>query len=401
MNGWTYRAHTIDGHLKEGVIQAIGLEDATRTLIRNRLIPEFVRPAPKPRATFYVRRNVKSMALVLFARQFATLIDAGVPLVQGLEILQELTDDKRLKKALSKVIVDVQAGKTLADAMREHPYAFNDIFINMVQAGEEGGVLDTIMARLASYLEKSEAVASKVKTAMVYPAIILFVAIGSAAVMLTFVVPSFQDMFSSGGLTLPYPTQVLVNLSEFFQVYWLWLLAGTMIGVFVLSRFYRTAAGREIGDRLLLRIPVLGDLIRKTAVARFAQSMSSLLTAGTKLIEALTASAATTGNAVIERALLGSRPAIESGEGISQPLAETGILPRLVSRMVEVGEQSGHLDEMFEKIAIFYEGEVDTAVQRLMKALEPALIVVVGVILGGMVVALYLPIFEALTSVGA
>ncbi len=384
-------------------MQALTEAEAARSLIRNKLIPEWVKPAIRERSaggiSLSLRRRVKPMSMVFFARQFATLIDAAVPLVQSLEILSELTDDKILKKTLDKVVVDVQAGKTLAAAMQEHPNTFSDIFVNMVEAGEQGGMLDTILARLATYLEKSQEIVSKVKTAMVYPMIILAVAVLSAAVMLTFVVPTFQTMFASGGLTLPYPTQVLLNVSEFVQTRWVWLLVGTFGGIFLVRKSYRTTAGRELGDRMLLRTPVLGDLIHKTGIARFSQSMASLLAAGSNLIDALKAAAATTNNVVIERALLSTRPAIEAGEGISKPLSETGIVPNLVSRMVEVGEATGRLDDMFEKVAIFYEAEVDTAVTRLMKAMEPALICVVGVILGGMVVALYLPIFEALTTV--
>jgi type IV pilus assembly protein PilC len=399
VNGWSYRAHTVDGRVREGVLQAVTAEDATRALVQNRLIPEWVKPAPKTRG-FSFRGHSKPLAMAFFARQFATLIDAAVPLVHSLEICQDLSEDRRLKKALSQVIVDVQAGRSLADAMKEHPHVFNDIFVNMVEAGEQGGVLDSILPRLAQYLEKSVALVGKVKTAMVYPAIILFVAFASAVVMLTFVVPTFQTMFASGGLTLPYPTQVLVNLSEFLQARWAFLLAALIGGAFIIRQVYGTKSGHFFFDNFFLRIPVLGDLIRKAAVARFSQSMSSLLTAGANLIDALISSAGTAGNVVLERGLLRTRPAIEAGQGISKPLSETGAIPRLVSRMVEVGEQTGHLDEMFEKIATFYEGEVDTAVERLMKAMEPALIVVVGFILGGMVVALYLPIFEALTTVG-
>lgn len=398
MNGFAYRARTIDGDIREGVIQAMNERDAARALVRIKLIPELVRPAPKEVA-IQIRRRPKPQSLVIFARQFATLIDAAVPLVQSLEILQELSDDRALKKTIEKVIIDVQTGRTLAAAMRVHPKVFSDVFVSMVEAGEQGGMLDTIMNRLATYLEKNQALVSKVRTAMVYPAIILIVAVLAAAVMLTFVVPTFQTMFESGGLQLPYPTQVLLNISEFVQTRWIWLAAGTVGGAFLLRQFYRAPMGRALIDRLFLRIPLLGDLLKKSAVARFSQSMSSLLAAGSNLIEALIASAATTGNVVIEKALLGARPAIEGGEGISKPLADTGVIPNLVSRMVRVGEQTGRLDQMFGKVGMFYESEVDTAVDRLMKAMEPALITVVGVILGGMVVALYLPIFEALTSV--
>ncbi len=399
MNGWSYRAHTVDGRVREGVLQAVTAEDATRALVQNRLIPEWVKPASKTRSVSF-RGRAKPLALAFFARQFSTLIDAAVPLVHSLEICQDLSEDRRLKKALGQVIIDVQAGRSLADAMKEHPHVFSDIFVNMVEAGEQGGVLDAILTRLAVYLEKSVALVGKVKTALVYPAIILFVAFASAAVMLAFVVPTFQTMFASGGLTLPYPTQVLINMSDWLQSNWLILLGVVIGGSIFLRQAYGTSSGRLFFDSLFLRIPVLGDLIRKAAVARFAQSMASLLTAGANLIDALISSAGTAGNVVLERALLRARPAIEAGQGISKPLSETGSIPRLVARMVEVGEQTGHLDEMFEKIAIFYEGEVDTAVERLMKAMEPCLIVVVGFILGGMVVALYLPIFEAMTTVG-
>jgi type IV pilus assembly protein PilC len=357
-----------------------------------------VKAAPKSRSISFGGR-ASPLALALFARQFSTLVDAAVPLIHSLEITQDLTEDRRLKKALGQIIIDVQAGRSLADSMKEHPSVFSDIFVNMVEAGEQGGVLDSILNRVATYLEKSQALVAKVKTAMVYPVIILIVALLSAAVMLTFVVPTFQQMFASGGLSLPYPTQVLVNMSEFMQANWIKLLL-VIVGGFIAARqLYGTAGGRLFFDNIFLRIPVLGDLIRKTAVARFAQSMSSLLVAGANLIDAIIASAGTAGNVVIQKGLLRTRPAIEAGQGISKPLAESGIMmPRLVSRMVEVGEQTGRLDEMFEKVATFYEGEVDTAVERLMKAMEPALIVVVGFILGGMVVALYLPIFEALTT---
>ena len=313
MNAWVYRARTIDGQIREGVLQALNEAEAARSLIKQKMIPEFVRPAPKEGSltgSLSFRRRAKPMSMVFFARQFATLVDAAVPLVQSIEILSDLTDDKVLKKTLNQVAVDVQSGMTLASAMKEHPNVFSDIFVSMVQAGEQGGMLDTILARLATYLEKSQEIIGKVKTAMVYPVIILMVALLSAAVMLTFVVPTFQTMFESSGLTLPYPTQILINLSEFVQTKWIYLLVGTFGGMFLIRNFYRTAAGRELGDQILLRIPVLGDLIHKTAIARFSQSMASLLAAGSNLIDSLIAASATTNNVVIERSLLGTRPPV-------------------------------------------------------------------------------------------
>lgn len=399
MNGFSFRAHTIDGQIREGVIQATTVDDATRALVQRKLVPEWVKPAKGKGPSFNFSRKVRTESLVLFARQFATLIDAAVPMVQSLEVCQDLSEDRVLSKALDQVIVDVQAGKDLAGAMREQPQAFSDIFVNMVEAGEQGGVLDSILARLATYLEKSQKLVSRVKTAMVYPAIILLVAILALGVMLGFVVPTFVKMFEASNMTLPYPTQVLVNMSEFLQAYWMWILLIALVSMLFIKQAYGTKSGRLTIDAFLLRVPVLGDLLRKTAVARFSQSMSSLLTSGANLIDAIIASSATAGNLVIERAILKTRHAIEAGQGISRPLADSGVIPKLVSRMVEVGEQTGRLDEMFEKVATFYEQEVDTAVERLMKALEPALIVVVGFILGGIVVALYMPIFEALTNI--
>lgn len=404
MSAFAYRAHTIEGQAREGVIEAQTVDEATRMLVKRRMVPESVKQLSRAKSGgggFQFSRRARPKALVLFSRQFATLIDAAVPMVHSLEICQDLTEDRVLKKAVSQVIVDVQAGKSLADSMREQPQAFPDIYINMVEAGEQGGVLDTILARVATYLEKSQALVAKVKTAMVYPAVIVFVAVAALGVMLGFVVPTFVKMFESSSMTLPYPTQVLVNMSEFLQVYWLYLIIATVVALVFIKQTYGTKSGRLAIDGLLLHIPVLGDLLLKTAIARFAQSMSSLLASGANLIDAIIASAATADNMVIERALLKTRHAIEAGQGISRPLSETGVMPRLVSRMVEVGEQTGRLDDMFNKVAVFYEGEVDTAVERLMKALEPALIVVVGFILGGIVVALYMPIFEALTNVAA
>lgn len=369
-----------------------------RSLVRGKLIPEWVKPARAE--PFRLGRRAKPKSLVLFTRQFATMIDAAMPLMQSLEVAEELTDDKALRKALGQVSIDVQQGLSLADALRRHPKVFTEIFVNMVEAGEQGGVLEKVLERLAAYLEKAHLLAARVKGAMIYPTIILVVAIASAGVMLTFVVPTFQEMFAAGGIALPYPTQVLVNLSEFLRGNWLALLVGTALSAVGLRQAYGTQPGRAVGDAISLKLPVLGDLIRKTAVARFCQSMGSLLSSGLNFIDAFVASAGTTGNVVIENAILSCRHAIEGGQGISEPLAASGQMPNLVSRMIQVGEATGRLDEMFDKVAGFYEDEVETATEALMKALEPAFILIVGVILGGMVVALYLPIFTALTTVG-
>ncbi len=401
VTAWKYKARSLNGgEIREGIIQGIDAEDARRQLVRSKLIPEWVKPAPQVATETRKSYKATPQALTVFARQFATLIDAGIPLIQALDLASELSEDKGLRKALEQVSADVQQGQTLAQAMRMQPRAFPIIFVNMVEAGEHGGVLDTILNRLADYLEKNQALIQKMRSAMIYPLIILSVAILSSGVMLVFVVPTFEEMFSSAGMTLPYPTQVLINLSDGLQANWGKILAGIFGGSFLLRSAYRTESGRAFFDNVALRLPIIGDMLRKTAVARFTQSMASLLQAGVSLIDALISSASTAGNATITNGLLKTRGPIEAGQGISGPLEATGLLPSLVPKMVRVGEQTGQLDVMFQKVATFFEGEVDTAVDRLMKAMEPALICVIGVILGGMVIALYLPIFSALETMG-
>lgn len=398
MSGWKYRARTADGEMRMGVVQAISADDAMRALVRDHLIPEWVKPAPKDQH-FRLRRRANSKALAIFARQFATLIDAGVPLVLSLEVLGELTEDKALGAALVQVQADVRKGFTLADAMRRHPRVFTEIFVNMVDAGEQGGVLDTILLRLATHLEKSQAVATRVQTALIYPAIILFVAVLAVSILLTFVVPTFQQMFAGANLSLPYATLVLVRASQFLRESWLYLLIAALVSVLAARNLYDTEFGRNVVDHLILRVPLFGGVVRKAGVARFARTLSSLFSAGVTVLDALEVTARTTGNSVLERGIVRSREAIAAGQGISGPLAATGVLPSLVARMVRVGEETGRLDAMLEKVADFYEAEVEAAVEGLLKALEPAFVVLLGLGLGAIVVALYLPIFDALTAV--
>ncbi|MGH7544931.1 MAG: type II secretion system F family protein, partial [Gemmatimonadota bacterium] len=390
MSGWKYRARTHDGDIRMGVVQAITEHEAMQTLVRDKLIPEWVKPAPTDEH-FRLRRRANSKALSIFARQFATLIDAGVPLVFSLEILEELTDDKSLKTALGRARADVQKGLTLADAMRRHPRVFSEIFVNMVDAGEQAGVLDTILLRLAAHLEKSQATVSRVQTALVYPVIIVIVSLLAVAVLLTFVVPTFQQMFAAASLSLPYPTLVLVRSSEFLREHWLYLIVGGLLLVLFVRQLYETRVGRRLFDGLLLRLPLFGGLTRKAAIARFSRTLASLFGAGVNVLDALEVTARTTGNVVIESGIIRSRNAIAAGQGISGPLEATGVVPKLVARMVRVGEETGQLDSMLEKVADFYDREVDSAVEALLKAMEPAFVVVLGIVLGGMIVAMYLP----------
>ncbi len=399
MNGWLFKAHTPQGKVHQGVIQATSIAEVERTLARQKLIPDRIRPAPTDRS-FQLRRKPSRRAMVQFARQFATLISAAVPLVLSLEILQGLSDDTPLRRALEKVTGDIQAGSTLADALRRHPKVFSDIFVAMVDAGEQGGSLDVALLRVAEYMERAQEVNERMRGAMIYPTVIVLVAIGAVVALLTFVVPTFQSMFESSGMALPYPTLVLVDTSHFIARNIRYIVVATLFLVLVLKGLYDTRVGKRVAHRMALHLPVMGSLIRKSSVARFSRTIASLLGSGVSILEALEAASRTTGNVVIERAVMQARDGVEQGMGISGPLSVSRVLPPLVSRMVNVGEQTGRLDEMFAKVADFYEHEVDAAVEGLLKALEPALVVVVGVVLGGMVVAMYLPIFDAVGTVG-
>ncbi len=399
MSGFKYRARTHDGEVRMGVVQALTAEEAMQTLVRGRLIPEWVKPAPADQH-FRLRRRANSKALAIFARQFATLIDAGVPLVLSLQVSAELTEDKALKAALQTVEADVQRGFTLADAMRRHPKVFSEIFVNMVDAGEQGGVLDTILLRVATHLEKGQAIASRVQAALVYPAVIVVVTAIAVGILLAFVVPTFEQMFAAANLSLPYATQLLIGASHFLLNNWLYVVLGLLVAVLVGRNVYETRFGRRFADGLLLRLPLLGEVVRKAGVARFARTMSSLFAAGVNVLDCLEVTARTSGNVVIERGILQSRDAIAAGQGISGPLAASGVLPSLVARMVRVGEETGRLDAMLEKVADFYDTEVDSAVEVTLKVLEPAFVAVLGLGLGAIVVAMYLPIFDALTVVG-
>lgn len=399
MSGWEYRARTFDGTRRRGVIQAATWEEANRALVARKLIPERVRPGRKDQS-FRLRRSPQEKALVVFTRQFATMIRSGVPLVLSLEILESLTDDTVLADALGALRRDVEAGQTMADAMRSHPRVFTPIFINMVEAGEEGAHLDIALTRLADYVERTATLRQRIRGTMIYPSVVLLVALATLAVMLVYVVPTFQGLFSASGLELPMPTLLLVRASNAVVADWLYFVLGTLGGTLALLVVFDSKAGRRLLDGLVLRTPVVGTLTRKAAVSRFARTMASMLSSGVNLLEALPAAARTTNNGVLISAIQRAQGQIQQGQPIHQALARTRVLPRLMARMVQVGEESGQLDEMFDKVADFYDAEVEMQAEGLMKALEPALVVLVGVILGVMVVTMYLPIFEVM-SLGA
>ena len=344
-------------------------------------------------------RRVSQREVVVFMRLFATMIGAGLPLVQSLNILARQTDKGVFRTVVRSLIHDVESGDTLAGAMGRHPKVFSELSVNMVAAGEAAGALDTILARLAEFLEKNSALGRKMRTAMVYPAMILGVAVPTVAILLVFVIPTFQTMFASSGVPLPLPTRIVIGASEIVKIYWWVLLVAAAAGLIVLDRARRTAPGRLLADRLILSTPVLGSLLRKAAVARFTRTLGTLVASGVSILEGLEVTAKTAGNRVIHDAVMKSRASIAGGNTIAGPLEESGAFTPMVVRMVEVGEQTGGLDEMLVRIADFYDEEVDSALEALIAAVEPAMIVVLGVVVGGMIVAMYLPIFDMINAV--
>ena len=344
--------------------------------------------------------GVKTREIVIFTRQFATMINAGLPLVQSLDILAEQTENPKLQKVIQAVLYDVESGNTLADAMEKHPKVFTKLFVSMVSAGEAGGILDTILLRLATFLEKNDALARKIKGAMIYPGVIVGVAVAAVAILLIFVIPTFQTMFASAGVPLPLPTQIVITMSALLQGWWWAILLGIGVALFALRTFYRTEGGERVVDGILLKLPILGDVQRKAAVARFTRTLGTLVSSGVAILEGLEITAKTAGNRVIQDAVMDSRASIAGGDTISSPLKQSGVFPPMVVQMINVGEQTGGLDEMLSKIADFYDEEVDAAVSALLAAMEPIMIVVLGVVVGGMIVAMYLPIFDMVSAVG-
>jgi type IV pilus assembly protein PilC len=397
---FTYSARTISGELQSGEIDLPSRDEVVGYLRKQRLVPVAVRAKPRE-LSFSIGSGVKTREIVIFTRQFATMINAGLPLVQSLTILAEQTENKKFKEVIGAVLYDIESGQTLADAMRKHPKVFSELYVNMVAAGEAGGILDTILNRLATFLEKNDALARKIKGAMTYPSVMLFVVIVATTVLLWKVVPVFAGIFSDAGLALPLPTQIVLAVSEFLQSYILYMFLGAIGAGFLVKRYYGTPGGKLAIDRMLLRLPVLGPLIRKAAVSRFTRTLGTLVSSGVSILDGLEITARTAGNRVIHDAVMASRASIAGGATIADPLRQSGVFPPMVVQMINVGEQTGGLDEMLSKIADFYDDEVDNAVAALTSVLEPIMIVVMGVIIGGMVVAMYMPMFDMINAVQA
>jgi len=359
----------------------------------------------KPKDIFenisFLKPKVSNKDLVVFTRQFSTMIDAGLPLVQGLTILAEQSENPTFKAILKEITKDVEGGSTLAEAMKKHPKIFDSLFVNLVAAGEVGGILDTILRRLAQFIEKAERLKSQIKGAMTYPIVVMAIAILVIAVILVFVIPVFEDMFKSFGSALPTPTQIVVNMSRFLKgnIHWVLIALGALIYGF--KRYRNTVSGRKQTDSLFLKLPIFGNLLKKTAVARFTRTLGTMISSGVPILDALEIVAKTAGNVVIEEIIYEVRGSIAEGQTIAEPLSENDIFPGMVIQMIAVGEATGALDSMLEKIADFYDEEVDAAVGALTSMLEPLLMLFLGGSIGGLVIAMYLPIFGMAAAMGS
>ncbi|MCL1945751.1 MAG: type II secretion system F family protein [Chitinivibrionia bacterium] len=383
-----------------GEINAKDRDEVISLLRAKKIRATMIRKKPKSLGLAAFTGGVKVDDLSRFTRQFAAMASAGLPLVQCMDILAEQTEAKVLQEALKKVSIDVQSGNTLADSMRKHTKIFSELYCNMVAAGESSGDLDGILNRLASYMEKSSRLQRKIKGAMAYPLILSIIATGATAVLLVFVVPQFAGMFTDMGGELPAPTRIVMDISDFLQKYILLMIIMGIVTAIVFGRYYKTEPGHYMVDNILLHIPVLGDMLRKTAVSRFSETLSTLLASGVGILQALDITAKTSGNKVIEQGLLGSLEKITAGHTIAEPLEQTGLFPPMVTHMISVGEKTGDISSMLEKVAAFYEEEVDAAVDAVMSMMEPIMIVVMGTIIGGLLIAMYLPMFDMVGLVG-
>jgi len=397
---FVFSGRTRGGQTITGEMEATNREAVVARLRSQQVIATAVRTKPKDITIPGLGAKVTDKDIVVFTRQFATMIDAGLPLVQCLEILASQQDNKTLKKTLTEIRQSVEGGSTFAAALKQHPKIFTSLYANMVEAGEAGGILDTILNRLAQYMEKAMALKKKVKSAMIYPSTIITVAVAVVIFLLIFVIPTFKAMFEGFGAALPLPTQIVLELSRLVIAYF-WVGIAAIVGVIVAIRWwYGTSSGRTNIDRLLLRMPIIGMLIRKVAVAKFTRTLGTLISSGVAILDGLDITARTAGNKIVEMAVLRTRASIAEGKTIAEPLRESGVFPPMVVQMIAVGEQTGALDAMLGKIADFYDEEVDTAVANLTSLLEPVLMVFLGIVIGGVVIAMYLPIFKLVTVVG-
>ena len=385
-----------NNEVQKGEIEAVSEEAVKAQLTRQRITPTKVKKKPKDlfENVSFLQPKVKNRDVILFARQFSTMIDAGLPIIQCLDILYSQQANATFKKMLKEIKESVEGGATLAEALKKYPKQFDSLFVNMIAAGEAGGILDSILRRLAAYMEKTAKLKAQVKGAMTYPIVTLIIAVVVLAVILVFVIPVFEEMFADFGGELPVPTQIVVAMSDMVKSKIIYIVIGLVLFGIAFKKTYGTEKGQEVIDNLLLKIPVFGDLLRKVAVAKFTRTMGTMLTSGVAILEALDIVAKTAGNKTVENAIYKVRKGISEGRTMADPLAASGVFPSMVCQMISVGESTGALDAMLGKIADFYDEEVDQAVENLTALIEPFMLVFLGVTIGGLVVAMYLPIFK-------
>jgi len=400
MSVFVWQGKTAQGKVLKGEMEASNIEAVYARLRSQRIQPIPARVKEKGTGLDTEIKipglgpKVQPYDVMLFTRQFSTMIDAGLPIVQSLDILAEQTENKPLKSTIREVRRDVSGGTTLADALEKHPKVFDDLYVNMVRAGEAGGVLNTILNRIALFIEKANRLKKKVKGAMIYPCTIVAVAIGVVSILLIFVIPVFAELYGSMGRALPAPTQMTINVSNFFRAYFVHVVVSIALIAVGIKMYYKTPKGRMVIDGILLKMPILGDLLRKVAVARFSQNMSLLLASGVPILEGLAITAKTAGNKVIEKAIMDARISISEGKTVAEPLEKSGVFPPMVCQMVSVGENTGALDNMLKRVGDFYEEEVDNSVNNITALMEPMIMVFLGIVLGGLVISMYLPIFQ-------
>ncbi len=404
MGKFKWEGTTKSGQTMKGEMEAPNTEAVQSQLRRQGIAPGNIKEAGKGLDMELkipgFEPKVTTKDIVVFTRQFATMIDAGLPLVQCLDILSKQQENKTFKANLTQVKEDVESGSTFADALKKHPKAFDTLYVNLVAAGEIGGILDTILNRLAAYIEKAMKLKKQVKSAMTYPATIIGIAIIVIAVILVFVIPQFQSMFESFGQQLPLPTRVVIAISDFLQSYIFLIIGGCYAIIWILKRIYKTPKGQLFMDAMFLKLPVMGILIRKVAVAKFTRTLGTMISSGVPILDGLDIVAKTSGNKIVENAIYKVARSISEGKTIAEPLAESGVFPPMVCQMIAIGEQSGSIDTMLNKIADFYDDEVDDAVGNLTAMMEPLLMLFLGTTVGGLVIAMYLPIFQLAGAVG-
>jgi type IV pilus assembly protein PilC len=404
MPKFSWEGKTRTGAVQKGDMEAASEAVVTAQLRRQGIMPSKIKARGKGLDVEIkipgMQPKVTTKDLVVFTRQFATMIDAGLPLVQCLDILGKQQDNKTFKKILTAVKESVESGSTFADALKKHPKAFDELYVNLVAAGEVGGILDTILNRLAAYIEKALKLKKQVKSAMTYPTTIVGIALVVISVILIFVIPAFEKMFADFGSALPLPTQIVINMSNFIQDYILVIIGAIVAFIFGFKRIYRTKRGREVIDDFALKLPIFGVLIRKVAVAKFTRTLGTMMSSGVPILDGLDIVAKTAGNKTVEKAIYKVKQSISEGKTIAEPLAQSGVFPPMVCQMIAVGEQAGALDTMLNKIADFYDDEVDDAVGNLTAMMEPLLMLFLGTTVGGLVIAMYLPIFKLAGAVG-